>query len=72
VVREKRAVSEMPITFSAGVASMRERARRTGHAVATRLITGVLDVACTRFVARVTDVPSDVRDSAFRHRHRSV
>jgi len=58
VVREKRAVSEMPITFSAGVANMRERARRAGHAVATRLITGVRDVACTRFVACVIYVPS--------------
>ena len=58
MVREKCVVSEMPITFSAGVANMRERARRAGHAVATRLITGVRDVACTRFVARVTPVPS--------------
>jgi len=58
VVVETRAASEMPITFGAGVANMAERALSAGQAVASRLIAGVRDVACTRFVARVTHVPS--------------
>ena len=58
MVGETRAASEMPITFSARVANMRDRARSTGHAVATRLIAGVRDVACTRPAARFTHVPS--------------
>jgi len=51
VVGEIRAASEMPVTFGAGLANMGERARRTGHAVATRLVAGVSDVTCTLFVA---------------------
>jgi len=48
----------MPVTFGAGLVNMSERARRAGHAVATRLIVGVRDVSCTRNFARFTHVPS--------------
>jgi len=58
VVRETRVAFEMPVTFGARVAKLRERAQRASHAVATRLVAGVRDVTCTRFVARVTHVPS--------------
>ena len=58
MVRETRAASEMPVIFGAGVANMRERARRFAHAVATLLIAGMRDVTCTRSVARFTQVPS--------------
>ena len=48
----------MPVTLGVWVANMGERALKAGHAVASRLIAGVRDVACTRFVAPFTNVPS--------------
>jgi len=44
VVRKTRAASDVPATFGAGVAKLRERARRASHALATRLVAGVRDV----------------------------
>ena len=58
MVGKTRAASKMPVTFGAGVANMRERARRSDHAVATRLVAGVRDITYTRFIARFTHVPS--------------
>jgi len=66
VFGEIDAASEMSVTFDAGIANMGERARGAGHAVATRLITGVRDVTCTRFVIRFTNVPSSRGSSKVR------
>ena len=65
MVRETRVAFEMPVTFGARVAKLRERAQRASHAVATRLVAGVRDVTCTRFVARFTDVPSSRGSNKF-------
>ena len=54
VVHETRAASEIPVTFGADLANIRERAWRASHVVAKRLIAGVRDIAFTRFVARFT------------------
>jgi len=57
VFRETRLIPDMSVKFSAGLANLRERTRRAGHAVASRLIAGVRDVTFARYVARFTHVP---------------
>ena len=56
VVVEIRATSKMPIAVVAGDSNVRKRARRSGRAIATRLVTDVRDFTCTRFVAHFTIV----------------
>jgi len=43
MVGDTRAASKMPIAFGAGDSNVRERARRAGHAIATRLVADVRD-----------------------------
>ena len=54
MVRETCVTSKVPIPFCAGDSNARECARGTRHAVSTRLVAGVRDVSCTRFVAPLT------------------
>ena len=58
MVRDTHAASEMPVTFGAVLANLKERARCGSHAVAIILVAGVRYVTCARFVARVTHLPS--------------
>ena len=58
MVREKRASSEMPVAFGAGIADMGESERGAGHVGATRLVADVRFVTFTQFVARFTNVTS--------------
>jgi len=57
VVGETCAASKMPVTFGAGVPNIGERARRTDHAVATRLVTDVRDVTSTCYETTFKHVP---------------
>lgn len=56
VVRETRGVSKVPMAVVAGDSNLRECARRTDHAIATRLVADVRDVAFTRLAASFTHV----------------
>jgi len=51
VVRETRGVSEVSMAVVAGGSNLREYARWTDHAIATRLVTDVRDVAFTHLAA---------------------
>jgi len=51
VIRETRGVSKVPMEVVAWDSNLRECARRTEHAIATRLFADVRDVACTRHFA---------------------
>jgi len=53
-----RTASEMSITFKAEDSDMRERARRAGREVATRLVADVRDDTSTCLVAPFTHVVS--------------
>ena len=54
MVRETHVTSKVSIAFRTGYSKAREFARGTGHAIAIRLVAGVRDVTCTRFVAPFT------------------
>ena len=53
-VRETRGVSKVPMAVVAGDSNLRECARWTEHAIATRLVADVRDVAFTRIAASFT------------------
>jgi len=46
VVVVKRAASKMSVAFGTGDSKFVERARRTGHEIATRLVTDARDFTC--------------------------
>jgi len=56
VVRETRDVSEVPMAVVAGDSNLRECARQTDHAFATRLVADVRNVAFTRLATSFTHV----------------
>ena len=56
VVRDTRGVSKVPMAVVAGDSNLRECARRTDHAIASRLVADVRDVAFTRLAASFTHV----------------
>jgi len=58
-----RTTTEMSITFKRGDLKARKCERRVGHAVATRLVAGVRNVTCTRYVAPFTRIYSSRRST---------
>jgi len=56
VVRDTRGVSKMSVAVVAGDSDLRERARRTGRAIAIRLVTDVRDVTPTRLITTFTHI----------------
>jgi len=56
VVRETRGASKISVAVVAGDSDFRVRARRTGRAIATRLVTDVRDVTCTRLITPFTHI----------------
>ena len=56
MVREIWGASKMSVAFVAGDSDLRVRARRTGRAIATRLVTDVCDVTCTRLITTFTHI----------------
>jgi len=56
VFREKRGVCKVPMAVVAGDSNLCEYARRTDHAIATRLVADVRFVAFTRIAASFTHV----------------
>ena len=67
VVRETRGVFNVPMTVVAWDSILRECARRTDHAIATRLVADVRDVAFTRLAASFTHVIFDHGTGKFRY-----
>ena len=56
VVRETRLVSKMSVAVVAGGSDLRERARRTGRTIATRLVRDVRDITPTRLITTFTHI----------------
>jgi len=56
VFRETRGISKMSVAVVAGDSELRECARRTGRAIATRLVTDVRDVTPTRLITPFTHI----------------
>ena len=56
MVRETRGVSKMSVAVVAGDSDLRERAQRTGRAIATRPVTDVRDVIPTRLITTFTHI----------------
>ena len=56
MVRETRGGSKVPMAVVAGDSNLRECTRWTDHAIATRLVPDVCDVAFTRLAGSFTNV----------------
>jgi len=73
VVRETSGASKMSVAVVAGDSDLCVRARWTGRAIATRLVTDVRDVTCTRLITTFTHIllghgGLKVDNSGIRHR----
>jgi len=56
VICETSGVSKMSVAVVSEDSDLRERARRTGRAIATRLVTDVRDVTPTRLIKPFTHI----------------